>query len=186
MTATEAQIRFELMNRILGSTLARLQSDELDPLIHLIVNLLWREGRLGDVPQKLVSSGGEFAIEYQGPLSRAQRTDEVAAIERLGAAVNAFAQMEFPEAREVFDCVSALREISARLGVPVGVLRSDDDVKRRIGMREQAQQKMAQAEIVRAQGEAAQQGAEAVSSAQAAGVPVPARPAPMVTPTFQE
>jgi hypothetical protein len=33
MSATEAQIRYELMNRVLGPTLARLQTDMLDPLL---------------------------------------------------------------------------------------------------------------------------------------------------------
>ncbi|MES0344011.1 MAG: portal protein, partial [Anaerolineales bacterium] len=50
MTATEVQTRYELMQRLLGPTLGRLQSDYLDPLVQRTFNILYRAGQLGEPP----------------------------------------------------------------------------------------------------------------------------------------
>lgn len=183
MTATEAQIRYELMNRVLGSTLAMLQSDVLDLILMLAVGHALRNGLVPPLPPKLraaATRGGGYGVLYLGPLSRAQRSDEVAAVERTASFVAALAKLEFQEARDVFDAVAAVREVAQRLGVPAAVLRSEEQVKAAIRERQAMARAQAQAEVVRAQGEAAEQ----VADASAAGASVPAQPPPVVAPTL--
>ena len=46
MTATEVQVRYELMQRLLGPTLGRLMSDFLDPLLSRTFSIMYRNGAL--------------------------------------------------------------------------------------------------------------------------------------------
>lgn len=182
MTATEVQVRYELMNRVLGSTLARLQSDLLDPLLHLVINILARAKQLPEMPSVVRNSGGDYSLEYQGPLSRAQRTDEVAAIERGSAFVAGLLKMGFDEVRDDFDPGQAVREAFKRLGVPAKVLPSDAERNKRRKERQQLMARMARAEAARAEGEAVEQGATAAAAANGQGLPIPAQPTPVVGP----
>ena len=183
MTATEVQVRYELMNRVMGSTLARIQSSFLSKMIQVVVGILYRAKQLPPMPAKVAKSGGATTIEYQGPLSRAQRTDEVAAIERLAAYVAGLAKL-FPEVSDIFDPNQAVRNIAKRLGVPSDTLASDAELAKKRKAREAAQRAMVQAEVARAQGEAAQQQADAMKSAQEVnqGQPVPTPPPGIVSP----
>lgn len=193
MTATEAQIRYELMNRVMGATMARLKAEFLDPLLKLVVSALMRAGQLKPLPQSVVRSMEARAkaehrtdskldidIEYQGPLARAQRTDEVAAIERLSTSIVGMAEF-FPEVRDVFDPVKAVREIGKRLGVPATVLNSQDEVEKKGKERAALQERMAQAEAARAEGEAGQQLADAAGAASQLPVNLPGMGAPTIT-----
>lgn len=183
MTATEVQVRYELMNRVMGSTLARIQSSFLSRMIQCVVGILFRSGQLPPMPAKVKKSGGATMIEYQGPLSRAQRTDEVAAIERLAAYVAGLAKL-FPEVSDIFDPNQAVRNIAKRLGVPSDTLASDAQLSQKKKAREAAQQAMVRAEVQRVQGEAAAKQAEAMKAAQEVnqGQPVPTPPPGIVSP----
>jgi len=188
MTATEAQIRYELMNRLLGGTLARLQSEVLDMLVMLVYETLLREGLLPEVPasvkQKAQRGGGSLKVNYLGPLSRAQRTDEVAAIERGASFVAALTKMGLitPEqAQDSFDPDSSIREVFRLLGAPANILRSERERDNRRKARVEAESRAMQAEVARAEGEALEQQA---MGAQAAGLPVPASPPPVIAPTL--
>ena len=103
----------------------------------------------------------------------------MAAVERTAAFVAALAKLDFIEARDVFDPVAAVREVAQRLGVPAAVLRPEEEVRRMAQERTAMAKAQAQAEVVRAQGEAAEQVADAAN----AGAAVPAAPPPLVTPT---
>ena len=103
MTATEVQVRYELMQRLLGPTLGRLESEFLNPLVERAFGLMARGRALLPVPQALLEQGLELPdldIEYEGPLARAQRTVELTAQDR------------------VFGFVAALTQALAAAGVP--------------------------------------------------------------------
>lgn len=180
MTATEVQVRYELMNRVLGSTLARLQADFLGPLIEIAAHILGRSGQLPAMPDQVKRAGGQTNIEYQGPISRAQRSDEVASIERLASFVAGLVKMGFTDAAAVFDAAKAVRETADRLGVPAAVIASPEEVQKKNQAAAQLQQRMAQAEAARAEGEAVAQRAEAQGAVQS----MPAQPTPIVAPTL--
>jgi hypothetical protein len=182
MTATEVNARIDMMQKLFGPTLSNLQSAALDPLVELVFASLFRAGKLPPMPPEVKRSveeaGGEFRIQYEGPLSRAQRIDEVASIERLGAAASAFKKMEFADIDLVFDAEQAMREIAKRLGTPAVCLRSATDVKKASDAQKEMQRKAMAAEVARAQGEAVAQQAEATGAVQS----VPAQPTPIVSP----
>ena len=164
MTATEAQIRYELMNRLLGSTLARIQNDLLDPLLQTTFNIMYREKQFPPTPQSILDTRAEMQIEYLGPLMRSQRTDEVGSIERLLQSVGQTAQF-FPEVIDVVDPIAAIREIAERLSTPADILNDENEIAKRKQQRAQMQQAV-QAEQ---EGKAANQHAQAAAAmAQAA------------------
>jgi hypothetical protein len=165
MTATEAQIRYELMNRLLGSTLARIQNDLLDPLLQTTFNIMYREKQFPETPQSILDTRAEMQIEYLGPLMRSQRTDEVGSIERLFQSVGNAAQF-FPEVVDVLDPIAAIREIAERLSTPADCLRDENEIVKL----KQARQQMQAAMQAEQEGKAKNQHAQAAAAmAQAQG-----------------
>ena len=122
MSATEAQIRYELMQRLLGPTLGRLQSDLLNPIIERTLNLLLRAGELGDIPEILQTTQAHMDIEYMGALSRAQRVDQAGAIERWVGGVGGMAQIN-PDVMLVPEWEQIVRESGRLLNVPETLMR---------------------------------------------------------------
>jgi hypothetical protein len=182
MTATEVNARLDQMNKLFGPTLARLQSGGLDPMVKLIFAALYRAQRFPKIPgaveAAITAANGEFTIQYQGPLSRAQRIDEVASIERLASFVAAHVKMGFQKAALTYNEDAAVREVARRLGTPATCLYSPSEVAAKVKAQEQIQARMMQAEAARAEGEAAQQGADALGAVQS----TPASPTPLVSP----
>ena len=181
MTAQEVRARREQQNKLFGPTLASIASKWLDLFVKNTFAMLYRAKKLPKLPASVVAAGGEFVIEYQGPLFRAQRIEEVAAIERLASFVAAHVKMGFTKAALVYDEVAATREVAKRLGTPAVVLKSERQVAILVKQQEELQARMLKAEADRAEGEAIEQGADAAASAGAVQ-PVPANPVPVVTP----
>jgi transposase-like protein len=166
MTATEVQVRYELMNRILGSTVTRIQTDFLNPLINRVFRMMMRAGQLPRVPQVVIRADPNLDIQYQGPLMRAQRSDEVAGIERITALATNMLEA-WPEVRDVFDPTHAVREVAERLGVPATVLNSEEQARKLKQQREQAQQtamQQQQAELQQTKADAAGRAAAAAAT----------------------
>lgn len=143
MTATEVQVRYQLMQRLLGPSLGRLQNDLLDPLIERTFKVLYRYGVIPRAPEALVKSGVQFEIEYVGPMARSQRFDTVASIERWMMAVAQLAAV-YPEALDVPDIDEVVKELGYSAGVPAKLVKSDSvivlDRVRKQKMQQMAQQ----------------------------------------------
>ena len=137
MTATEVQVRYELMQRLLGPTLGRFQSEFLNPLIERVFGIMYRAGALMKEPDLI--QGTKIDVEYLGPLARSQRMEESVAIERLYSLAMNIAQID-PAIMDNIDHDEAVRLRGKLLGVPKTVLRGKDDVEGLRAMRaEQAQ-----------------------------------------------
>jgi len=137
MTATEVQVRYELMQRLLGPTLGRFQSEFLNPLIERVFGIMYRAGALMKEPD--IIQGTKIDVEYLGPLARSQRMEESVAIERLYSLAMNIAQID-PAIMDNIDHDEAVRLRGKLLGVPKTVLRGKDDVDNMRTMRaEQAQ-----------------------------------------------
>ena len=137
MTATEVQVRYELMQRLLGPTLGRFQSEFLNPLIERVFGIMYRAGALMQEPD--IIKGTKIDVEYLGPLARSQRMEESVAIERLYSLAMNIAQID-PAIMDNIDHDEAVRLRGKLLGVPKTVLRGKDDVDNMRTMRaEQAQ-----------------------------------------------
>lgn len=159
MTATEVQVRYELMQRLLGPTLGRFQSEFLNPLIERVFGIMLRAGAFMELPEAMVEM--EMDIEYVGPLARSQRMEEAQAIDRLYQLAMNIGQVD-PTIMDNLDHDEALRMRSTLLGVPKTVLRDPqevEDMREQRAMQQQAQQQamMQQqvAETAKTQGEAA-------------------------------
>ena len=152
MTATEVQVRYELMQRLLGPTLGRLQSEFLNPIVERAFYSMLRGNALPPMPEVLQEVGGDLDIEYVGPLARSQKMDEVTSIQRAMDGIMQLAQVN-PEVLDIVDVDKAGRTISDRLGAPADILRGAEQVGEIRQSRQQQQQ--AQAEMDQGQQEVA-------------------------------
>jgi hypothetical protein len=76
MTATEVLERTREKGMLLAPTMGRQQSEKLGPMIEREIDVLSRQGLLPPMPQLMIDAQGEFEIEYDSPMSRAQRAEE--------------------------------------------------------------------------------------------------------------
>jgi hypothetical protein len=167
MTAAEVERWWELMNRVLGATVTRLQSDLLSPLVERTFNIMYRGGRFKKAPASVTASDPHLRVHYRGPFMRAQRADEVGALERLAGVVASLAQQGFPQAVDFLDPLELVKKIVDRLSLPPDILKSDSDIQKMAQLRAQAvqqQMKQQQAETDATQASAAKSKAEAAST----------------------
>lgn len=196
MTAMEAQIRYELMQRVLGAPLNRIENDLLSPIVSVAFGHLMRAGRLGDPPESvkaaLADGGADFNIEYLGPLARSQRTDRVASIERLFAFAGALLKMglPLPFIRAHVDFSAGFQEMAKLLGTPADLIKSEADVEKALGEMQAMEKRMQDAVASKAEGEANGAHATALAAMQGGKTslppgPMPAQPPPVIGPSYQ-
>jgi len=77
MTATEAQMRWAIMHRILGPVLTRYVHEFHTPIIARVLGMLERKNLLP--PRPLILEGQVLRWKYNGPLADAQKLDRVIA-----------------------------------------------------------------------------------------------------------
>lgn len=158
MTATEVQVRYELMQRLLGPTLGRFQSEFLNPLIERVFGIMYRAGAL--MPEPDIIKGSKIDVEYLGPLARSQRMEEAVSIERLYQLAMNVAQVD-PAIMDNINHDEAIRLRGNLLGVPKTVLRGRDEVEEMRNARAEQQQMAAMAQEQQAQAQAMKTQAEA-------------------------
>lgn len=156
MTATEVNVRVDLIRQQLGPIYGRWQSEYLTPLLERCFGLAVRAGQLGQPPESLM--GRDLQIKFQSPLARAQRLEDVVAIERFSAGAANMAQAN-PDILDNIDFDAATRLYGQGLGVPAAVLRSADDLQayreQKAQAIQQAQQQQQQMALQQKAGEAA-------------------------------
>lgn len=167
MTATEVQARLEEMFRFLGPTLARLETEFLNPLIERCFALMARARALPAMPPALIEAiqEADLDIEYEGPLARAQRVIELTAQERVisfvSAVVTNTAEIRPDIAKgawDVLDVDQMIRDRAAVAGMPSDELKRTEDV-------DAIRQQRAEDEAQQAQMQQVVQGAEAAGRA---------------------
>ena len=156
MSATEVNARVDLMQRLLGPTLGRLQSDFLDPMIERTFRILWRNDQLPEMPEGMPEA--EFDVEYSGPMARAQRTDKVQSIEGYLMTVAGLGEM-FPEIQALVDQEATGRILAALKGAPVNILKDEAAFKKEMEEKKAKEEAMQQAAIAQQQGDAMQSSA---------------------------
>lgn len=134
MTATEAQIRYQQMLQLLGSTFFRITDELLNPIITRTFNIMLNAGAFLPLPESLKSAyanGNELAydIDYFGPLARIQKQEEVHAIESTYQRAAMIAQMRQDSSiLDNLDDDEALKVIAEQTGLPAKILRGKDEV----------------------------------------------------------
>jgi|DEB0MinimDraft_6_1074348.scaffolds.fasta_scaffold10762_2 hypothetical protein len=156
-TATEIEIRYSLMNRVLGPTMGRLQQEFLNPLIERVFGIMYRAGQFEEPPASI--SDDKVDIEYQGPLARNQRMEDAQAIERLFGVAAQWAQLD-PAALDIIDINGAMRLLAERYGVPALAIKGDGEIEQLQAQRaqKQAEQEQLMMEQAMAQTAATQAG----------------------------
>jgi hypothetical protein len=156
MSATEAQIRYELMNRVLGPTMGRIQNGLLDPTLMRTFMTLLRNGRFPPMPKSAEDARGQPKIHYSGPLVRAQKMDEVASMDRFVGDIGAMAKV-FPPVMNVIDPIKYAREKAERMGIPASILRTDSEVQAMQKQQQAVQAELAKARLMQEKGKGMQE-----------------------------
>lgn len=129
MTAYEVQVRYELMQRVLGPTLGRLEVEWLNAYIERVFWILLRrspkDSPFNRVAAILKQMGKKLDIEYSGPLARAQRLQESVATQRFFQVIVPLKEL-FPDITDAVnpDAVADLHAFAA--GVPKAVLTTPE------------------------------------------------------------
>lgn len=149
MTATEVYARIQLIRQLLGPIYGRLQSEYLQVLITRCFGLAYRAGVLGAATESL--QGRQFSVSYKSPLARAQKMEEVSAIDQYVNGAAAVAQIK-PDVLDTIDFDAAQKVRASALGVPPSVIPSDKAIaakrKARADAQQQQQQQQFQQEMI--------------------------------------
>jgi hypothetical protein len=172
MTAYEVQVRYELMQRILGPTLGRLEVEFLEPVITRVYKMLERAKRLPEPTVWMKEQKAKFDVEYEGPLQRAQRLGDVVSTQRFLQVALPLAELD-DEVVDNLDSDKLFRLLGRDTGASPTIFRSEEDRDaRRQARREQMAQQNAQVqqnEQMKAAGGGANM-LKALVSAQEAGI----------------
>ena len=168
MTATEVSVRYELMQRLLGPTLGRLQTDFLDPVVSRTFNLCRRAQLFPPMPPVVSELQGRMQVQYTGPLPRAQRMDEVRSTQDWLATLAGMAEVA-PDIMDVPDTDAIARGLGDMMNVPAKFRHSKSEVADERAARREQQARMEEAMQRQAEGEAAQAEGQGVVALAEAG-----------------
>lgn len=128
MTATEAMLRAQEKGMLLAPTAGRQQSEALGPMIEREMDLLSAAGQLPEMPDALREAGAEYEIEYDSPISRAQRAEEGIGIVRTIEALTPLAQID-PKVMRIFNTERTARILAEVNGAPPEALNSPEEME---------------------------------------------------------
>lgn len=140
MTATQFLGISEQTARVLAPILARLQVEDLDPLVQRVFGILSRAGMLPPIPPAL--AGRPIRVEYVSPITRAQKAGDARALAQTAEAIAPLLQSN-PEVLDNFDADAATRDIADILGLRKAWLRSADTVQAMRRAKQQVQEQAA-------------------------------------------
>lgn len=82
MSATEVLERTREKGILLSPAMGRIQDEQLGPQIEREIDIHTAQGRIPEMPPELIEAQGEYTVEYDSPLSRAQKAEEGAGVLR--------------------------------------------------------------------------------------------------------
>jgi len=159
MTATEVQVRYELMNRLLGPTQGRIKIDWLNRIVENAFKLEMRENRLLDLPDSLKGKELDIGIEYLGALATAQKTQ--LANEMFAWAAQGVELMQaYPRIKYVVNETELYRTIGRLKNIPEKSINGEDEASRieaeeaaLLAKQQKIMEAQAEGEAAKAQGE---------------------------------
>ena len=163
MTATEAEIRFELMQRLLGPTLGRIKVDWLDKVVYNVFKIEQRAGRLLPMPKGLEEIDPDIDIEYVGAMATAQKSQLSNDMLQWASAMAELANA-YPVMKHVVNAEALGREMGRLKSIPEKVINGKDEVKKKVS----EEQKLAAQQSMLAQAQAEGEANKAVGEGQAA------------------
>lgn len=163
-TAYEYSTRVDMARKVRAPIYGRLQAEYLGPLVVRCFGIAYRAGVFAPPPETLL--GRAFSVRYVSPLARAQKLDEVQAVQGTIATVGAWAEAD-PTVLDLIAFDKAAEVVAQGLNAPGEILRSPREVAKLREARSQAQQQQAQQQAAM-QAQAAGMEAGAVRAAEAA------------------
>lgn len=148
MTATEVMERTREKGILLAPTFGRQQSERLGPQIERELDVLAQQNLLPPMPEILKEAGAQFKVEYDSPLSRAQRAEEAAGLMRtLESALNVVNVTGNTDPLDHFNWDTIIPDLSDINAVPVRWRNGLDQIQaiRQSRAEQQQQQTMIQA-----------------------------------------
>ena len=134
MREMEVAVRYELMQRILGPTLGRFESEGLNPLIEREFAIMMRatSGKYPVLPSPppIMQEMGfkEIDIEYEGPMARSQRREEMTGINRMIQVGAQLTQGFGPQVLDNFDSDKIIRYSAEIEGMPSHLMNPEEKV----------------------------------------------------------
>jgi hypothetical protein len=152
MTAYEVAQRIELMTRLMGPVFYRLLAEFLNPLEDRVFGIAWRAGALPAPPQEVLqaarTSNGQLDVDYDGPLARAQRGDDVKAIQGMVGLGTQMVQMtQSQDILDNLDWDENFRHAAEVAGIPRAYIRDMRDVVQMRQLRAQQAAALQQAQM---------------------------------------
>jgi hypothetical protein len=139
MTATQTLELLAERANIAAPVVGRMQGELLGACIDREIQILADAGQLPEMPPELVEAAGEYRIEFTGPMNRAMRAGEGAAIVRTLESAIPLAQVD-PSALDSIKVPESVAELAEINGMPARLRRSADEIKAmKEGRAEQAQ-----------------------------------------------
>lgn len=169
MTAFEVGQRVALMQRLLGAAFMRLLSEFLNPFLDIVFGTLLLADELPPPPEQVLQAAlahqGRIEVNYEGPLARAQRGEELESIQgTLGIAQSISAATGTLEVYDNLDLDEMVRRASKVFGAPPTVIRDPRVVKQVREQRQQGQQQQAQLQQMGQMAQMAGQAAPALTA----------------------
>lgn len=162
MTAREVQEKHEEKLLQLGPVVEKAEGELLDPLIDRCLGIMMRRGLLPEPPEEL--RGQNVKPEYISILAQAQKLVGITGVERLAGFVGNLAAVK-ADVLDKLDIDEMVDKYGEMLGVPAGVIRTDEDVAAIRAGRQQQQAQMA----AQQQAATAVQGAKVLSETDTGG-----------------
>lgn len=122
---------------MLGPVLERLHDELLKPLVERTFAIMDRAEILPPLPDELV--GVELDVEFISVLAQAQKLTQLSEIDKTAAFVGNIASI-YPEARHKFKPNEAIDAYADSIGVPAGVIASNEEVEAIVMQEQQAKQ----------------------------------------------
>lgn len=146
MTATEVLERTREKGLLLAPTLGRQQSERLGSMIDREIDVLAMQGLIPPMPRALIQARGEYRVEYDSPLSKAQRAEEASGLMRtVEMALNTVNITGNPEPLDHFNWDVIIPEMADIQGVPAKWMRSQKEIE---AMRESRSQQAETQEMI--------------------------------------
>lgn len=146
MTATEVLERTKEKGILLAPTIGRQRSEYLGPMIEREIDILSRQSIRGvpllpPMPPVLREAQGEYKIEYESPLSRAQRSEEASGLMRtLEVVIQTVNVTQDPSPLDNFNMDVIIPEVAEIQGVPFRWMHSLEEIQAIRAERSQAAQ----------------------------------------------
>ena len=131
MTATEVQVRYELMNRLLGPTHGRIKVDWLDRVVFNVFKIEQRAGRLLDMPAGLKELNPDIDIEYVGAMATSQKAQLSNDMVTWAGQMAELSEI-YPVLKHIVNAEQLGREIGRNKSIPEKLINGEDEVKKRV------------------------------------------------------